>query len=62
MVDRDDWSFKAVAHNGRHHYEIKTSTFASAERSARQILKHNEIFDCAHVEDRKGQTLRVIGR
>lgn len=61
-MERDEWAFKAVAEYGRHRYEIKTKSFDSAERSARQILRHNEIFDKARVEDRKGQTLRVIGR
>ena len=61
-MNRDEWEFKAVAESGRHRYEIKSKTFASAERSARQILKHNEVFSSARVEDRKGQTLRGVGR
>lgn len=61
-MDRDEWEFKAVAEAKRHRYEVKTKTFASAERSARQILNHNEVFDSARVEDRKGQTLRVVRR
>ncbi len=61
-MDRDDWSFKAVAQNKGHRYEIKVRTFVSAERAAKQILTHNELFDSARVEDRKGNTLRVVKR
>lgn len=61
-MDRDEWNFRAVAESGRHRYEVKTKTFASAERSARQILRHNEVFDSVRVEDRKGQTLKVVRR
>lgn len=61
-MDRDEWSFKAVAENRGHRYEIKVRTFASAERAAKQILKHNEVFDSARVEDRKGNVLKVVKR
>lgn len=59
-MDRDEWAFKAVAENRGHRYEIKTRTFASAERAAKQIMNHNEIFDSARVEDRKGNVIKVV--
>ena len=58
-MDRDEWRFKAVGENGRHRYEVKERSFAGAER---QILRHNEVFDVARIEDRKGNTLKVVTR
>lgn len=41
---------------------VKTSTFASALRAAKQIIKENKQIDSACVKDRKGEVLKVIGR
>lgn len=61
-MDRDEWRFKAVGEHGRHRYEVKERSFAGAERVCRQILRHNEVFDAARIEDRKGNILKVIRR
>ena len=62
QMDRDEWKFLAVGEKGRHRYEVKEHSFAWAERCCRQILRHNEVFEVARIEDRKGNTLKVIRR
>lgn len=61
-MDRDEWRFKAVGGHGRHRYEVKERSFAGAERCCRQILRHNEVFEVARIEDRKGNVLKVVTR
>ena len=61
-MNRDELYFVAVGEYKNLKVTVKTLTFASAIRACSQIMNHNPEIDTCHVEDRKGNTLKIVTR